>query len=95
MECLGSVLATRIRPKGLDGGGELSANHGDKGAIEEKQLTVVMHKINPCETSAIIDKQNIISITTFENKRGRTPYIRVNKIKRGRISRQTRGIGEL
>ena len=68
MKCLKSVLSARIRPKGLDGVRELSVNHGDKGTIEGKQLTAVMHKMNSCEMSAIIDKQNIISIATFGNK---------------------------
>ena len=27
---LGKVFSTRIRPEGLDGGGELGANHGNK-----------------------------------------------------------------
>ena len=92
---MGDVLTTRIRPKGLDGGGELSANYGDKVLIVRKQLAAVMHKVNPSEMCAIIHKQDIISISILRYKRGRTPYIRVNKIKRGRRLRQTRGIREL
>ena len=64
-EGLGEVLTTRIRPEGLDRGGELGVDHGSKGAIMRQELATMMHKINPSETSAVIHKYNIISITTL------------------------------
>ena len=91
-EGLGEILTTRIRPKCLDGGGELSVNHGSRRAIMRQKLVAVMHKINPSKMRAVIHKNNIISISTLRDKRGRTPYIRVNKIKRHRGTRQTRRI---
>ena len=59
-------------------------NHGDKRTIVRKQLAMVMYKVDLCKTCTIIHKQNIVSIATLRYKRGRTPYIRLNKIKRGR-----------
>ena len=42
---LGKVFFTIIRPKGLDRGGELGTNHGNKRAIVRQELTAMMHKI--------------------------------------------------
>ena len=88
-EGLGEILTTRIRPEGLDIGGELSVDHGSKGTIVRQKLAAVMHKINPSKTSAVIHKNNIISIATLRNKMCKTPYIRVNKFKRRRGARYT------
>ena len=65
---MGNVFATKIRPKGLDGGGELSTNHGSKVAVMGQKLTAMMHEIEPSETSAIIHKNNIISISPLDIK---------------------------
>ena len=94
-ESVRSVLTTRVRPKGLDSGRELDVNHDSEETIKMKQLAPMMHKVNPRKMSAIINKQNIISISSFRNERGRAPYIRVNQCKRLRRPRWVRRIGQL
>jgi len=42
----------------------------------------MFHKINPCITRMIINKNDIIFMTTLGNKRSRILDIRVNKVKR-------------
>ena len=68
-------------------------DHGNKRLVNAENLTVIMHKINPCIPRIIIHKQNIITIVALRNKRGRTPYIRVNNLKRNTRSKLTRRIG--
>ena len=54
----------------------------------------MMHEIEPCITSVVINKQNI-SVTAFGYKGGGTLYIRVDKLKRGGGHRLTQGIRAL
>ena len=60
----------------------MCVNHGNKRLINVEKLTVMMHKINPCILRIIIHKQNIITVAALRNKGSRTPYIRVNDLKR-------------
>ena len=43
---------------------------------------MMMHKVKPCEASVVINKQNIISISSFGYKWCWTPYIRMNLVQR-------------
>ena len=57
-KCMRVVFTTRVRPKGLDRGGELSADHGSEKTVNMNQLTPMMHKIYTRETSTVINKQH-------------------------------------
>jgi len=55
----------------------------------------VLHEINPCIARVVINKNDIVFVTAFGNKRSRAPYIRVYKSKRLSSFGVTRGIWEL
>uniref|UniRef100_A0A0A9BDL1 Uncharacterized protein n=1 Tax=Arundo donax TaxID=35708 RepID=A0A0A9BDL1_ARUDO len=50
------------------------------------------YKIYPSEPRVVINKYYIIVMTTLGTKRRRTPYIRVNQIKRMKRNRLARTI---
>ena len=89
------VLATRIRTKHFNRSGKLSMHHTSKILVNGTQLGAMFHKVNPSISRVIINKNNIILMTTLGGKRCFTPYIRMNKIKRSSWMRCTRRIWKL
>jgi hypothetical protein len=74
---------------------KLCVNHADKRLVNRPQLRTMFHKINPSIVRMIINKNDIIFVTTLCSKRCRTPYIWMNKIKRSSRMRNTGWIWEL
>ena len=74
---------------------KLSADHGREGNVNLKKLRTIIHKVNPSKARIVINKHNIIPVSTLGDKRRRTPYIRVNQIKMTLRHRLTRLIREL
>ena len=79
----------------FNGNGKLCMYHTNKRFVNGTQLGTMFHKINPSIPRVIINKNNIIRMTTLGGKRCFTPYIRMNKIKRSSWMRCTRRIWKL
>ena len=62
------VLATRIRTKHFNRSGKLSMHHRSKILVNGTQLGAMFHKINPSISRVIINKNNIILMTTLGGK---------------------------
>jgi hypothetical protein len=89
------IFTPRVRMKNFNGSRKLCVNHANKRLINGTQLRMMFHKINPCIARIIINKNDIIFVATLCRKRCRTPYIRMNKIKRSSRMRSTKRVWEL
>ena len=89
------VLTTRVRAKNSNSSRKLCVNHANKGLVNRTQLTLMFHEINPCVARMVINKNNLILVTTLGSKRWRTPYIWMNKVKWSNRMRPTRRIWKL
>jgi len=49
-----------------------------------EKIILAFHKIDPSETSTIINERDIISRTSFGGYSRRSPHIRMHKIKRSK-----------
>src|SRR6266498_3488606 len=76
------ILASRVSTKNTNGRIKLGVNHRGKRLIGSKHLSSRIQEVHPCQARKIINKDHIISMSPFRNKRSRAPYIRVNQIKR-------------
>src|SRR6266508_1568453 len=76
------ILASRVSTKNTNGRIKLGANHRGKRLIGHEHLSSRVQEVHPGEARKIINKDHIIAMSPFRNKRSRTPYIRVNQIKR-------------
>jgi hypothetical protein len=86
---LGDILTSRISPKDTYRRGKLSMDHGSKTLIYRENLAARSHKINPSVAREVIDKKNIVAVAPLGSKRSRTPYIRMDQIKRTLRYRRT------
>ena len=84
------ILTTRVRTKNFNRSRKLCVNHANKRLVNGIQLRTMFHKINPSITGMIINKNDIIFVTTLCSKGCRAPYIGMNKIKRSSRMRNTR-----
>jgi len=75
---LGDILTSRVSTKNTDGRGKLGVNHGSKSLVYGENLTARFHQIEPSIAREVINKKNIVAMTTFRIEGSRTPYIRVN-----------------
>ena len=78
MQHLGDILTSRVSSKDTNGHGELGVNHGSKSLVYRENLAARVHKVEPSVAREIINKKNIVAMTTFRSKGSRTPYIGVN-----------------
>jgi len=76
------ILASRVSTKNTNGRIKLGANHRGKRLIGREHLSSRIQEVHPGEARKIINKDHIIAMSPFRNKRSRAPYIRVNQIKR-------------
>jgi hypothetical protein len=75
---LGDILTSRVSTKNTDGRGKLGVNHGSKSLVYGENLTARFHQIKPSIAREVINKKNIVAMTTFRIEGSRTPYIRMN-----------------
>jgi hypothetical protein len=62
---IGQILTTRVRAKNSNRCRKLCVNHANKGLINGTQLRVMLHEINLCIVRMIINKNNIMFMTTL------------------------------
>jgi hypothetical protein len=82
MQHLGDILPSRINSKHTNRCAELGVNHGSKSLVYRENLAMRSHEVKPGIAREIIDKYNIIAMTPLRTKGSRTPYIRMDQIKR-------------
>jgi hypothetical protein len=68
---------------------EVVVNHASKRPIDREQLRTMFHEIIPSIMRMIINKNDIMFITTLWNKRSWASNARINKIKRSSRMRIT------
>src|SRR6266542_4161852 len=69
------ILASRVSTKNTNGRIKLDANHRGKRLIGSEHLSSRIQEVHPCEVRKIIDKDRIIAMSPFRNKRSRAPDI--------------------
>jgi len=69
------ILTTRVGTKNSNRSRKLCVNHAHKRLVNGTQLRIIFHKINPNITGMIINKNDIIFVTTLCSKGCRAPYI--------------------
>src|SRR3954454_21954078 len=79
---LGDILTSRVSPKHMNGRGKLSMDHGRKTLIYRENLAARSHKINLGVEGEVIDKDNIVVIGPLRREGSRSPYIRMNQVRR-------------
>ena len=79
---LGDILSSRVSAKDTDRRGELCEDHSSKALIDSEYLTARAHKVQPGIARIIIDKDNIVAMTPFGVKGGRSPHIGMDQVKR-------------
>jgi hypothetical protein len=82
MQYLGDILSSRISSKHTNRRGEVGVNHGSKSLIYRENLATRSHEVNPGIAREIIDKNNIVAMAPLQTEGSRTPYIRMDQIKR-------------
>ena len=75
---LRDILSSGVSTKCTNGRGKLGVNHGSKTFIYRKNLAMRFHEVEPSVAREIINKQNIVAMTTFRIKGSRTLDIRMN-----------------
>src|SRR5207244_9445427 len=65
------ILVSRVSTKNTNGRIELGANHRGKRLIGSEHLSMRIQEVHPCESRKIINKDHIIAISPFRNKRSR------------------------